>query len=186
MVIFLSFPEIDRLHEYPSSPKVMYKSVMRRVLRRHRREIPDKLFGETDPFRHRRRKSHSPHICNAIMQKVYKALRSSKNYTSRIQEVKKRFGCKKEPRMPMSVIKTTTARSDAMQMQKFVTVMLPPASQLASRLLEVWWHALGVVVAPHLARRALGASFGLAVAAAAAFPDGCHGCGAAASGAARA
>jgi hypothetical protein len=101
----LSFPEIDRLHEYPSSPKVMYKSVMRRVLRRHRREIPDKLFGETDPFRHRRRKSHSPHICNAIMQKVYKALRSSKNYTSRIQEVKKRFGCKKEPRMPMSVIK---------------------------------------------------------------------------------
>lgn len=115
-------------------------------------------------------------LCYAIMQKgCIKRSAQSKNYTSRIQEVNKGFGCKWNQGMPMSVIKqTTTSAVDAMQckMQKFVT---HHASQPGGRLLEVGRHALVVVVAPLLASRAVGAGLLGGVAAAAARPDGCYG-----------
>jgi hypothetical protein len=158
---------------------------MGRVLRRHSRGLLDKLFGETDPLPvSRRRTSHSPHICNRNRMQKMCVYRSSKKLHVKNPRRKEKVlvvkGTKMpEPRCQCRSSNNSAQRCNANAKSLFVTIVRPFTSR-ASRLLKVGRHALGIVVAPHLAGRAVGASFGLAVAAAAAFPDGCYGCGAAA------
>jgi hypothetical protein len=112
--LFLSFPERRATDLVTHHLQKIYKSVMRRVLRRHSRGLLDKLFGETNPLPvSRRRTSHSPHICNRNRMQKMCVYRSSKKLHVKNPR-RKEMGLvikKRDQKMPMSVIKTTaTAR----------------------------------------------------------------------------